>query len=77
LSTILGILGAFALMIIAIAQGGGVFLFVNIPSAIIVFGGTLGAALVHYPFRDIFSTFSITKKAFFHSSEEPSERIEQ
>jgi len=76
-STFLGILGAFTLMAVAIAQGGGMFLFVNIPSAIIVFGGTLGATLVHYPFKDVFSTFGVAKKAFFHQESAPEKRIEQ
>lgn len=77
LSTIIGILAAFALMISAIAQGGGVLLFVNVPSLIIVGGGTIGATLVHYPFREVFRTFSVAKKAFFTDPQQPAERIEQ
>ncbi len=76
-STVLGVLGAFGLVIVAIAQGGGVFLFVNIPSAIIVFGGTFGATLVHYPFSDVFSTFSVVKKTLFYEDTAAAERIEQ
>jgi chemotaxis protein MotA len=77
LSTLLGVFGAFALVVLAIAQGGGVLLFVNVPSAIIVFGGTLGATLVHYPFKDVFSTFSVVKKTLFHEEADPGQRIEQ
>ncbi len=77
ISTILGVIGAFGLVTLAIAQGGGVFLFVNFPSAVIVFGGTLGATLVHYPFKDVFSTFSIVKKTLFHEESAPNQRIEQ
>jgi chemotaxis protein MotA len=77
LSTIVGIFGAFGLVIFAIAQGGGVFLFINVPSAIIVFGGTLGATLVHYPFKDVFSTFSVVKKTLAHEEAAPTQRIEQ
>ncbi|MEZ4598794.1 MAG: MotA/TolQ/ExbB proton channel family protein [Syntrophotaleaceae bacterium] len=77
LSTILGIAAAFGLMIIAIAQGGGIFLFVDIPSIIIVFGGTVGATLVHYPFGEVFGTASIVKKAFLYKKTSSTERIEQ
>jgi chemotaxis protein MotA len=77
LSTLLGVFGAFALVVLAIAQGGGVLLFINVPSAIIVFGGTLGATLVHYPFKDVFSTFSVVKKTLFHEEADPGQRIEQ
>lgn len=77
LSTILGVVGALTLMLVAIMQGGGVLLFLDIPSVIIVFGGTLGATLVHYPFKDVFSTFSIAKKTVVHKDELPHARIEQ
>lgn len=77
LSTILGIAAAFGLMIIAIAQGGGIVLFINTPSLIIVIGGTIGSTLVHYPFSDVFGTLSIIKKAFRYKSSASSERIEQ
>jgi chemotaxis protein MotA len=77
LSTILGIAAAFGLMIIAIAQGGGIVLFVDIPSMVIVFGGTVGATLVHYPFSEVFGTVSIVKKAFLYKKTSATERIEQ
>lgn len=77
LSTILGVVGALALMLVAIMQGGGVLLFLDIPSVIIVFGGTIGATLVHYPFKDVFGTFAIAKKTIIHKDELPHTRIEQ
>ena len=77
LSTILGILASFVLMAMAISTGGGIGLFLNLPSAIIVFGGTLGATFVHYPFKEVFSSFAILKKTFFHQESIPAVRIEQ
>ena len=77
LSTILGIIAAFGLMIAAISNGGGIVLFLNFPSALIVIGGTLGATLVHYPFKDVFGTFSIAKKTLFLQESSPESRIEQ
>ncbi|BCA79116.1 MotA/TolQ/ExbB proton channel family protein [Desulfuromonas sp. AOP6] len=75
LSTILGIMAAFALMISAIMMGGSIFLFINIPSIVIVMGGTIGATLVHYPFKNVFRAFAVLKKAFFHKNESPNEII--
>jgi chemotaxis protein MotA len=77
LSTILGIIAAFGLMILAIAQGGGVVLFVDMPSMIIVVGGSVGATLVHYPFGDVLGTLSIIKKAFLFKKTSTADRIEQ
>ncbi len=77
LSTIVGIVSAFVLMIAAIMFGGSITLFIDIPSVIIVLGGTTGATLIHYPFKDLFGAFSIFKKAFFHKDVPPQETISQ
>ena len=75
LSTILGILAAFGLMISAIMQGGSIFIFINIPSIIIVIGGTIGVAFVHYPFSEVLGAFSVARKAFFHKGLAPADTI--
>jgi len=66
LSTIIGIVAAFGLMLMAITQGGPLTIFINIPSILIVFGGTLGNTLVHYPFQDVFDALNVAKKTFLH-----------
>ncbi|MCF6289652.1 MAG: MotA/TolQ/ExbB proton channel family protein [Desulfobacterales bacterium] len=66
LSTLLGIVASFTLMILAILSGGSIFLFFNVPSVIIVVGATIGSTFIHYPFRDIFGAAAVCKKAFFH-----------
>ncbi|MDR0827874.1 MAG: motility protein A [Desulfovibrio sp.] len=49
-ATIIGALVSFGMVAAAIMAGGGDFwLFVNVPSLLIVCGGTLGAVLTHYP----------------------------
>jgi len=53
-------------MLMAIIQGGPLSIFVNIPSVLIVFGGTLGNTLVHYPFSDVFDAMNVAKKTFLH-----------
>lgn len=77
LSTIIGIIAAFALMLSAIMSGGSILLFVNAPSILIVVGGTIGATLVNYPFKDFFETISILKKAFIHRDTPLDESIQQ
>ena len=76
LSTIIGIVAAFGLMLMAILQGGSIMMFVNTPSLIIVFGGTIGVTLVNYPFDDILGTISIVKKTFKTQSSSSANRIE-
>jgi chemotaxis protein MotA len=66
LSTVIGIGAAFGLMLMAILQGGPLSIFVNLPSIMIVFGGTFGNTLVHYPFGDVFDAMNVAKKTFLH-----------
>ena len=66
LSTVLGIGAAFGLMLMAILQGGPLSIFVNVPSILIVFGGTFGNTLVHYPFSDVFDALNVAKKTILH-----------
>lgn len=77
LATILGIVSAFGLVIIAIVMGGGLGLFINIPSLMIVVGGTLGATMINYPLKDVLKAISIVKNAFFPSNSAPEEIVKQ
>jgi chemotaxis protein MotA len=66
LSTIIGIILAFALMVGAIMTGGPLSIFINTPSILIVVGGTIGCILTSYPFKELFGAFAILKKAFLN-----------
>jgi len=65
IATILGLLSAFGLIAIALVMGGGAGMFFDIPSLLIVVGGTLGATMVNYPAKDVIASFSIIRHAFF------------
>lgn len=76
LSTIVGIVAAFGLMIMAIMSGSGITIFIDFAALIVVSGGTVGATLVHYPFKEVSRAFGVLKKAFFHKEEKPSDTID-
>jgi len=65
LATVIGIVLAFALVISSIALGSGLGLFINIPSMLIVLGGTLGATMVQHPIKEVVGMLNIVKHAFF------------
>ncbi len=65
LATILGIVSGFGLVIIAMSMGGGLSWFINIPSALIVVGGTIGAVLINYPLSDMIGVMKVAKNVFF------------
>ncbi len=65
IATVLGIVSAFGLVLIAIFMGGGLGLFINIPSLMIVVGGTLGATMINYPLKDVLGVIKVVKNALF------------
>ncbi len=65
LATIIGLLATFGLVLWAIMMGGPLTIFIDIPSVLIVFGGTIGCTLIHYPFKEIASAVGVGKKAVF------------
>jgi len=68
ISTILGIVIGFGLVISAMSVGGGLGWFINLPSAMIVLGGTVGATLINYPMSDIIGVVKVAKNVFFHKN---------
>lgn len=77
LATIIGIILSFGLVTSAIMFGGSILVFVSIPSALIVLGGTLGATLVNYPLNQILGVVGVVKNAFFSGLDAPSVIIDR
>ncbi|MBW2107915.1 MAG: MotA/TolQ/ExbB proton channel family protein [Deltaproteobacteria bacterium] len=65
IATVLGIVSAFGLVVSAILMGGGLNLFINIPSLLIVVGGTLGTTMINYPLKDVLGVVNVVKNVFF------------
>ena len=65
LATVIGIISAFSLVVSAILFGGSPGMFINIPSVMIVAGGTLGATMINYPLPDMLKVMKVVKNAFF------------
>jgi chemotaxis protein MotA len=76
-ATIIGIIGGFGLVIIAMVSGGGIGWFVDGPSAMIVFGGTFGAVLINYPMSDLLGVIKVAKNAFRGNSQQAEALINQ
>ncbi|MDK2921815.1 MAG: chemotaxis protein MotA [Desulfonauticus sp.] len=77
LATIVGIVLSFGLVAGAIVTGGSPMVFVNVPSMLIVFGGTLGATLVNYPLGHVLGVIGVIKNTFFAKGENPTQVIER
>lgn len=64
-------------MIVAILQGGPLTIFLDVPSAMIVLGGTAGTTLVHYPFKDVFDAINVAKKTLLYKEQSINDLIAQ
>ena len=63
--TVLGLLSGVGIIILSILrQDGDLSWFININSIIIVCGGTIAAAMVNYPLKNIIGLFSVLKNVF-------------
>lgn len=77
IATLLGLVGAFGIIIAAIATGGDVGLFVNIPSLLIVILGSFLVVLMKFSLGQFLGSFKVGMKAFFNKSFNSQELIDQ
>ncbi len=77
LATLIGLFGGFGILIGAIVTGGDFMLFVNLPSALVVIGGTLAATLIRFPLKTCFGAFKVAFKAFRFKTDAPLAIIKQ
>jgi len=76
LASLVGFLLGIGIIIAAIVTGGDVMLFVNVPSILIVFGGTFGVTLMRIPISGFIRSFGVVGKAFLNKSDDPMLLIE-
>lgn len=64
LGTFLGLASGVTLVLWAIFMGGTLMEFVNVPSVMIVVGGTLASICVAYPLEEVYQAFSAMMQIF-------------
>ncbi|MEM5790184.1 MAG: MotA/TolQ/ExbB proton channel family protein [Syntrophobacteraceae bacterium] len=64
MSTGIGIIGGFAVLITAIVMGGGIGVFLNLEAVMITLGGTIAATLISYPLDRLLKFFSLAVQLF-------------
>jgi chemotaxis protein MotA len=77
IATLIGLLGGFGIIIGAIATGGDMLLFFNIPSVLIVVGGTFMVTLMQVSLSDFLGSFAIGLKAFMYRVDDPRKLIDE
>lgn len=77
LATLLGLVTAWGLIIATIALGAAAGTFVNVPSVMIVIGGTFAVVLMRFTLGQFIGSIKTAMKAFMYKSESPEEIIER
>ncbi len=71
LATIIGLVVALGMILYGILMGSPLSLFWDLPSALIVIGGTLGIVFINFPLKDIGGVLGVIKNAFKSSAYDP------
>lgn len=77
LASLIGILGAIGLIIVTMLLSGDLSMFVNIPSVVIVIGGTFCAVMAQYNLGQYLSFAKIAGKGFKNNSLDTGELIDE
>jgi len=64
LATLIGMLGAFVVVVAAMVLGGSAGIFLNLPSLLIVLGGSLLVVLMKFSLHQFFGAIKVASKAF-------------
>ena len=75
ISSIIGVVSGMGFVLGTILLGGSIMMFVNIPSILIVIGGTVAAVMIAYPLSDVLSMFKVAIKVFMFKIESPEDII--
>ncbi len=75
--TILGLLLGIGLVGWGVSLHGNLFAFLDIPAAIIVFGGAFAATLIMFPLGKLWGLFNVTLKCFLSRSPDPYTEIQR
>ena len=77
LATLIGMLGAFAIVVMAMVLGGDIGTMINIPSLLIVIVGSLFVVLMKFGLGQFLGAFKVAGKAFIFKLDEPGALIDQ
>jgi chemotaxis protein MotA len=76
LATLIGFLAAAGIILSAIILGGDPGMFFNVPSLLVVGGGTIGAVLMQFSIAQFLGAMKVGMKALFYQLASPKELIE-
>ena len=76
LATLIGLVAGISTMIGAIFLGGSAGMFVNVPSLVVVLGGTFAAVMMKFSMGQFVGAVKVAMKTFMHKEEKVDQLIE-
>jgi chemotaxis protein MotA len=76
-ATLIGLIGALGIISAAILMDSEASAFINVPSMLVVLGGTLAVVLVKFPLRSVLNAMKVATNAFSEKAPEPRGLIER
>ena len=77
LATLVGLVGAFGIVVFAMILGGDIMMFVNVPSLLIVVVGSIFAVMMKYELGQLLGAVKVMAKAFMFKMSKPEVIIEE
>ena len=77
LATIVGLIGAIALIVVSMLMSGEIGMFINAPSLVIVVGGTTFAVMAKFGLGQFLSALKVAGKSFKYKLPDPNDLIEE
>ncbi len=77
IASLVGVLAAFGIIAGSIMLGGPFIIFVNVPSILVVVGGTFAVTLMRITLADFLGSFKVGLKGFFYKLDNPQQLIEE
>ena len=77
LATLIGLVGAFGIVIASMLMGGSAGMFVNVPSLLIVLVGTLFVVLMKFSLAQFLGAIKVAINAFSFKLAKPEQIIEE
>ena len=77
LATLIGLIGAFGIVMTSILLGGSAGTFFNVPSLLVVLGGTVLVTMMKFSLGKFLGAASIAVKAFLHKPTNAEDLIEE
>ena len=77
IATVIGLFFGFSILIAAIVLGGSAIIFLNVPSMLIVVGGTIATAFIRFSMVDVVNSMKVALNAFTSKLSVPDQVIQE